>query len=719
MALLNGSSGYGGGGGGKHNNVNSNTHASQHACSSLCDEVVVLWRLAALNPGLAPEERDMLHNQFTTWHLKIMEKVSKCRNNSSVTSQLNSNKNGALKMDLEVFTGFKPAIEACYLDWDDYPMPGITYTHDINPMYHCPFTCFRHGGENRADTVTQVNSSKAVLNCEHPHPGLHMHSHHHHHHHHHHSRVARFDFVDVMSLNPVEYPTHSPLNTRDGNRSSVSSEGFCENDDDLNVLRENRNMLRSVDSDSQEGGGSDTASSSSSSNQDGAVPLRPAGNRNSDDSEGSKKNFALKLQEQLPATSKKPQLDWGSSNVSKLCIFRRQSKDESTLSSNSDSPQSSDEYNVYFYNTKEVDKLTSNTQKDLKTVENNDSKSAIFANLKRSDDPWDVLFARAEGLHAHGHSREACLLGVTLAEELLANPPDLMIDIPPVPKRKGKKQQLNPASHQLSCLASATLAKCAFLCSVLAENPEHYHLAFRVGMFGLEMARPPASTKPLEVKLANQEADLVNLLKRIPLGSKELHILRERAEQLKEGTLKSRGEAMLPIMLASFIFDALVIPNVVGKDRSKVMHMRLPTDEPLAFEAAVAALGLKANVSEADHPLLCEGTRRQRGDLAIALLVFYKDDCWKVARIMDRLLDREIHQLLRSPIMSSYYSSNPPIKSQFTNLKREECDKVMSPINSMVPPTELLPSDMGKLCLFNFQSILNSVFLSVPIEFRL
>lgn len=40
--------------------------------------------------------------------------------------------------------------------------------------------------------------------------------------------------------------------------------------------------------------------------------------------------------------------------------------------------------------------------------------------------------------------------------------------------------------------------------------------------------------------------------------------------------------------------------------------LRLPTDEALGFEAAVAALGLKANVSEADHPLLCEGTRRQR-----------------------------------------------------------------------------------------------------------
>lgn len=76
VALLSGNSAYGLGGGSKHNNVNSNTHASQHACSSLCDEVVVLWRLAALNPGLAPHERDMLHNRFTTWHMKILEKVN-------------------------------------------------------------------------------------------------------------------------------------------------------------------------------------------------------------------------------------------------------------------------------------------------------------------------------------------------------------------------------------------------------------------------------------------------------------------------------------------------------------------------------------------------------------------------------------------------------------------------------------------------------------------
>lgn len=77
MALHNGSSGHGGG---KHSNMNSNSHTSQHACSSLCDEIVVLWRLAALNPGLSPEERELLHGQFRDWHLKIVEKVSELVN---------------------------------------------------------------------------------------------------------------------------------------------------------------------------------------------------------------------------------------------------------------------------------------------------------------------------------------------------------------------------------------------------------------------------------------------------------------------------------------------------------------------------------------------------------------------------------------------------------------------------------------------------------------
>jgi hypothetical protein len=164
-------------------------------------------------------------------------------------------------------------------------------------------------------------------------------------------------------------------------------------------------------------------------------------------------------------------------------------------------------------------------------------------------------------------------------------------------------------------------------------------------MFGLELPRPPASTKPMEVKLAHQESELVSLLKRIPLGPAEINLLRDRARQLRDGTVKSRGEALLPLMLATYTFDSLVSNN----ERYNV------TDEALGFEAAVAAIGLKANISEAEHPLLCEGTRRQRGDLALSLLVHYKDQPEKVARIMDNLLDKEVHPLFKSPLVPSCY----------------------------------------------------------------
>lgn len=119
-------------------------------------------------------------------------------------------------------------------------------------------------------------------------------------------------------------------------------------------------------------------------------------------------------------------------------VSRRLSKDESTSSSNSESPHSGDEYHVYFYNTKDVSLNSNSAQNSLiPKIDDSEDKTTVFSSIRKCDDPWDVLFARAEGLHAHGHSREACILGVKLAEELLMNPPDLMIEIPPIPKKKG------------------------------------------------------------------------------------------------------------------------------------------------------------------------------------------------------------------------------------------------------------------------------------------
>lgn len=63
----------------------------------------------------------------------------------------------------------------------------------------------------------------------------------------------------------------------------------------------------------------------------------------------------------------------------------------------------------------------------------------------------------------------------------------------------------------------------------------------------------------VKVKLAHQEFELANLLKKLTLGASELAIIRDRAEKLRDGKLKMRGDALLPITLATFIFDSLCV----------------------------------------------------------------------------------------------------------------------------------------------------------------
>ena len=56
-------------------------------------------------------------------------------------------------------------------------------------------------------------------------------------------------------------------------------------------------------------------------------------------------------------------------------------------------------------------------------------------------------------------------------------------------------------------------------------------------------------------------------------------------------------------------------------------------------------LGMKGNALENRYPLLCEGTRQQRGDLALALLVYSRDDSSRIRQIMDVLLDKNRYDL--------------------------------------------------------------------------
>lgn len=214
-------------------------------------------------------------------------------------------------------------------------------------------------------------------------------------------------------------------------------------------------------------------------------------------------------------------------------------------------PVGEDDYRAYYLN------AASEEGAERVPENNHEEEPDIFAGIKplEQEGQMEVLFACAEALHAHGYSNEACRLAVELAGDLLANPPDLKVE---QPQTKGKKSKVS-TSRQTQ-VATNTLVKTSFLLTVLSERLELHNLAFSTGMFSLELQRPPASTKALEVKLAYQESEVVALLKKIPLGLVEMTSIRDRAEQLRDGNFCDY-RPVLPLMLASFIFDVLCTPG--------------------------------------------------------------------------------------------------------------------------------------------------------------
>ena len=115
--------------------------SSQNAASSLCDEIMTLWHLAALNPSLSPMQRDDLCAQLKDWHIVTIDKVRNARNTTVTGGAVVAVK----KNDVEAFVGFKPAIEACQLDWSDYTISGITYVERTRPFWRFPFMKTQEG----------------------------------------------------------------------------------------------------------------------------------------------------------------------------------------------------------------------------------------------------------------------------------------------------------------------------------------------------------------------------------------------------------------------------------------------------------------------------------------------------------------------------------------------------------------------------------------------
>lgn len=109
--------------GGQGSGSGGSSGSAPHAAAGLCDEVVTLWRLAALNPSLTSAQRNDLSTHLSQWQYQSLDRLYKLRQMNLQASGGSQSQSRA--SDLEaVFPGFRPAIEACQLDWTNLALPG-------------------------------------------------------------------------------------------------------------------------------------------------------------------------------------------------------------------------------------------------------------------------------------------------------------------------------------------------------------------------------------------------------------------------------------------------------------------------------------------------------------------------------------------------------------------------------------------------------------------
>ncbi|XP_038155341.1 zinc finger SWIM domain-containing protein 8 [Cyprinodon tularosa] len=715
---------------------NGQSEVAAHACASMCDEMVVLWRLAVLDPTMSPARRLELASQLKQWHLKVIEIVKRGQHRKSLD---------------KLFQGFKPAVESCYFNWEAaYPLEGITYCSadkKISTFCWPRAMQLQRGAKAAAGELSDIGAGNKAEGLVVDYKGR---------------GSSHFSQQEVavrpketilskrkgLSLSGgggmlVRLGGNVSLSLEDGGGKCMYKGAASSSGGKLKLMQGGGKVPSTGGTGGSGGSGSSkhanakrrTSSEDSSLEPDladlslddscnlalgaeacntfeflptssevlpSASPLLRDSSKYSRGSGGSK-SFDVKHAGHVPAAESAPGSFTSKENMDLAADATERDVEADANpghgidACNSEQPVSStvsggpeafaeaepsgaaagaaiqgveavgaasegealaeDDYQAYYLSAASEE----GAEKQL-ADSHQEEEPDIFAGIKPLEQAgrMEVLFACAEALYAHGYSNEACQLAVELARDLLENPPDLKVE---QPQTKGKKSKVS-TSRQTQ-VATNTLSKAAFLLTVLSERLELHNLAFSTGMFSLELQRPPASTKALEVKLAYQESEVVALLKKIPLGLVEMSAIRERAEQLRDGNLCDY-RPVLPLMLASFIFDVLCTPVVSptgSRPPSRNRNNEMPGDEELGFEAAVAALGMKTTVSEAEHPLLCEGTRRVKGDLALALMITYKDDQSKLKKILDKLLDRE-SQTHKPQTLSSFYSSKPATASQ-------------------------------------------------------
>ena len=67
------------------------------------------------------------------------------------------------------------------------------------------------------------------------------------------------------------------------------------------------------------------------------------------------------------------------------------------------------------------------------------------------------------------------------------------------PEGKGDETEERQA-EDASCFIKTSVVQATFLCHVLLQDSRKHHLAFKIGLYGLQALRQPARSKAVEVR---------------------------------------------------------------------------------------------------------------------------------------------------------------------------------------------------------------------------
>ncbi|KAI1726254.1 zinc finger SWIM domain-containing protein 4 [Ditylenchus destructor] len=606
----------------RNHTLHSHVSTTQYNAASLCNEIVALWRLAALNPKLSPFEKEQLASLFQLYHRTAVRRIWRINIEDGKGAHLGP-KNATFTE--KHFPGFFPALQACYLDWSESEIcrlmeklnlahiqlviqrEGVTPTHNksAHGFGNCPnIPLLRDGSVVLLSEVLDTEQQQTVT-------------------------TAACGNVGGIGP-PFVSGTISNPKSRKGKRKGPKS---------------NRQSRRNCGSASQKPSTSRSA------------PLPPVGENVDETDNGSttaaEDAYEIKGTEQNPKRRER-YVD----EVEEL--FASAHSDQNTFSIRFACCESLLGHGYAQETLILAKQLTCELLHNLPNIlpthapdgkymdDDNETKTARTAQTKQSCRHYK-----------HTSNCDSC--------KSIGNIPG------------GKHSTPHPRVLQASELVATTLSRAILLVKILtttncksvnsvelAGNTEKL-LALELALAVMRNPRGPAATRSLEVYTHYLEYELFGLLQKIEIGPAELRLVREVAKSYIFSLRQNPPSRVIvpPTTMSHYIMNALSYSYQMGdvssnatSSRSRnntgcpspvsspeVTSMRRPEDDNLALEVCLEVLGMRVFVSETDHPMLCEGIRRQRGDLAMVLLLRNRDNPARLGVILDKILDPTVHRM--------------------------------------------------------------------------